>query len=226
MADPILAVTGLSKTYYQGHKALDVLKSIDLRVQPGEVVSLLGQSGSGKSTFLHCLGLLDVADAGEIIIDGQPCQNLSDVMRTRIRREKLGFVYQFHHLQPEFSALENVMMPQIIAGKKKSIAEGLAVDLLDNLGLSERLYHRPSDLSGGEQQRVAIARALINQPKLLLADEPTGNLDPDTAERIFNLLLEAAKNQDTAILIATHNMELAQRSQQIFKLDHGVLNKI
>lgn len=219
----VLKISDLSKSYHQGEKTLDVLKGVNLEVKQGEIIALVGQSGSGKSTLLHCLGLLDQADSGLIELDGQDCTSASDMLRTQIRRDKISFIYQFHHLQPEFSALENVMLPQIIKGVSKKEAKAKASELLSSLGLEERLHHRPSDLSGGEQQRVAIARALINDPKILLADEPTGNLDPETSARVFDALLSTAKQKGACVILATHNLDLAAKTDRQVSLKEGML---
>lgn len=218
-----LQLDGVHRTFSQGGAELHVLRGADLSVQKGEVVALVGPSGAGKSTLLHIAGLLEKPDAGEVRIDGEDCSGLGDERRTALRRDKLGFVYQFHHLLPEFSALENVVIPQMIAGKSRKLALQNAVSLLDSLGLSARGEHRPGQLSGGEQQRVAIARALANGPSVLLADEPTGNLDPDTADSVFVQLVGLAKEHGLAALIATHNPALAQRMDRTVRLDHGVL---
>ncbi len=217
---------GLVRTFHQGGREIRVLRGTDLSVEPGQAVGLMGQSGSGKSTFLHIAGLLEMADAGEVLIDGQNCGALGDNERTRIRREKLGFVYQFHHLLPEFTALENVIIPQRIAGKGKTEAAGRAAELLESLGLAERLDHRPSELSGGEQQRVAMARALANSPMVLLADEPTGNLDESTADSVMDILINSIHEHRLAAVIATHNMELASRMDRCFRLHDGILEEV
>ncbi len=226
MMGAVLQLKGLMRTFHQGGRALNVLKSVDLEIKPGEVVGLLGQSGSGKSTLLHIAGLLEKPDAGEVIIDGHNAADLSDRERTRLRRGTIGFVYQFHHLLPEFSALENVVVPQRIARISKSEAEAHAIHMLAEVGLADRLNHRPSQLSGGEQQRVAIARALANGPKLLLADEPTGNLDESTADRVFETLLETVRKTGLSALIATHNPELASRMDRQIHLREGELHEV
>jgi lipoprotein-releasing system ATP-binding protein len=196
---------------------------LSIEVYAGEIVALVGQSGAGKSSLLHIAGLLEAPTAGDVFISGQNCTALDDAARTRIRRIGIGFVYQFHHLLPEFSALENVVMPQLIAGAKKPAAVERAKDLLDRLGLAERFEHRPSEMSGGEQQRVAIARAIANRPLLLLADEPTGNLDPDTAARVHVEFLRLIKEEGLGALIATHNIPLASRMSRIVSLQSGIL---
>ena len=214
----------IGKTFRQGSEVLEVLKGVSLQVAPGEIVALLGQSGSGKSTLLHIAGLLEQAERGEVIIGGLAAGRLGDGARTRLRRETIGFVYQFHHLLPEFSALENVMMPMLVAGHARSRARKRAAALLDRLGLAARLSHRPARLSGGEQQRVAIARALANEPRVILADEPTGNLDGRTADRVFAELLEAVRELGVAAVIATHNEDLASKMTRTVYLQDGVLH--
>jgi len=218
-----LRLTGIVRTYRQAGEELRVLRGVDLAVRAGEVVALVAPSGAGKSTLLHVAGLLEPPDGGEVAIDGTACSKLSDDERTRLRREKLGFIYQFHHLLPEFTALENVAMPQLILGRTKAEARARARALLTTLGLAERLTHRPARLSGGEQQRVAIARAIANGPKVLLADEPTGNLDHRTADLVFGELLKLAREHGVAALIATHNPELAARMDRTVALQDGVL---
>ena len=213
MSEPaaILSLRGIRRRFVQGPATLDVLQGIDLDLERGTIAALVGPSGTGKSTLLHIAGLLERPSAGDVAIDGRACGSLGDAERTRLRRERIGFVYQFHHLLPDFTAQENVVLPQLIAGRSQREADGRARALLERLGLSERLTHRPARLSGGEQQRVAIARALANGPGLILADEPTGNLDPHTAEGVFAILLEMVRDTGTAALIATHNPELAAR---------------
>jgi len=223
MSEPVLALDGIHRTYQQGRTALEILRGADLEVREGEIVALVGPSGSGKSTLLHVAGLLEAPDAGEVSICGKPCGTLDDDERTRIRREKLGFVYQYHHLLPEFSAEENIFVPQIIAGRRRKDARQRSRELLACLGLEERADHRPGRLSGGEQQRVAIARALANGPKLLLADEPTGNLDPDTADKVFALLLTLVRGAGLAALVATHNGDLAAKMDRTVRLEDGLL---
>lgn len=216
MAETVLKLEQLTKSYEQAGGALPVLHGVDMELKAGEIVALMGPSGSGKSTLLHCIGLLDRPSGGKIALDGQDVTAVSEVERTALRRRKLGFVYQFHHLLPEFTAEENVKMPLFINGMDKDVKAPL-----ERLGLGHRLDHRPARLSGGEQQRVAIARALIHQPSLLLADEPTGNLDPETAETVFQILLQAAREQGTAALIATHNPDLARRMDRVLVLEQG-----
>ncbi|MFO1076047.1 MAG: ABC transporter ATP-binding protein [Geminicoccaceae bacterium] len=220
-AAPVLALSGIRRRFVQGQTVLDVLQGIDLALPARTITALVGPSGTGKSTLLHIAGLLERPSAGEVAIDGRACNALNDAERTRLRRERIGFVYQFHHLLPDFTALENVAMPQLIAGRGMGDAKGRAEQLLDRLGLAGRLDHRPARLSGGEQQRVAIARALANGPALILADEPTGNLDPVTAEEVFAILLEVVRDAGAAALIATHNPELAARMDATFRLSDG-----
>jgi lipoprotein-releasing system ATP-binding protein len=211
------------RSFTQGDRHIDVLKEAAASFYPGETVALLGPSGAGKSTLLQIAGLLEKPDSGAVIIDGVDCGTLNDSERTRMRRMEVGFVYQFHHLLPEFSALENVMLPQLILGRTKSEAGTRAKHLLEMLGLKDRWDHRPTELSGGEQQRVAIARAVANQPKVLLADEPTGNLDPHTAERVFEELLRLVNEEGVAAVVATHNLELAARMDRVLRLTDGHL---
>ncbi len=213
----------VSRFFYQGGRKLEVLRSVSLSVLTGETVGLKGPSGSGKSTLLHVAGLLEKPDDGEVLIEGRKSSELGDDARTQLRRHQLGFVYQFHHLLPEFTALENVMLPQIIARSGKGAAVDHARVLLDRVGLGARLAHRPGQLSGGEQQRVAVARALANKPKVLLADEPTGNLDPETGIQIINLLLEFVSEDGLAAIIATHNHQIAERLSRALVLHDGFL---
>ena len=222
-AQPALALDGIVRTFRQGGERIEVLRGASISLAPGECVALMGPSGAGKSTLLHIAGLLEHADAGEVAIAGRACGGLSDSGRTAMRRSTLGFVYQFHHLMAEFSALENVMIPQFIAGAARSAARARATALLDRFGLAERLSHRPARLSGGEQQRVAIARAMANGPALLLADEPTGNLDQRTADVVLDELLEVVREQNLALLVATHNERLTQRLDRTVLLQDGVL---
>jgi lipoprotein-releasing system ATP-binding protein len=218
-----LKLDAVTRTFEQGGKRLDVLRGAELTVNAGEIVALVGPSGSGKSTLLHLAGLLEKPDSGEVYINGEASGSLPEQRRTELRRQYLGFVYQYHHLLPEFSALENVVVPQMIAGVSRAAAAHRAKGLLDSLGLGERYDHRPGLLSGGEQQRVAIARALANQPALLLADEPTGNLDPHTADGVFDALLSLSRSHGLAALVATHNPELAKRMDRTVRLDEGQL---
>ena len=223
MSDVVLGLRRVVRRFSQGRRALEVLRGVDLEIHAGEIVALIGPSGAGKSTLLHIAGLLERPDDGEVLVSGESSRQLGDDARTRLRRHNIGFVYQYHHLLPEFSALENILVPQIIAGFDRGEAKQRARDLLAMLGLTERETHRPGRLSGGEQQRVAIARALANSPKLLLADEPTGNLDPDTANEVFSLLLSIARNAGLSVLIATHNTDLAARMDRTVRLDHGIV---
>jgi lipoprotein-releasing system ATP-binding protein len=219
----VLLLKGLARTYQQGPSVLEVFRSVDFALRSGELVALVGPSGSGKSSLLHMAGLLEAPSGGEVFIAGLAASRLPDVDRTRLRRDYLGFVYQAHHLLPEFSALENVVIPQLIAGKSRSHAEEEARRLLTMVGLQRRLTHRPAELSGGEQQRVAIARSLANKPKVLLADEPTGNLDPGTAGGVFDILIAIVRAEGLAALIATHNYDLARKMDRIVVLDQGKL---
>ena len=220
---PALHLQDLRRSYSQGSRIIEVLKGATASLYSGEAVALLGPSGAGKSTLLHIAGLLERPDGGAVVIDGVDCVKLGDSERTRMRRSEIGFVYQFHHLLPEFSALENIVLPQLILGLSRAEAEERASQLLDSLGIAERGDHRPAQLSGGEQQRVAIARAVANGPRLLLADEPTGNLDPPTAERVFEQLLSLVRQSGVAALIATHNLELAARMDRTLRLKEGLL---
>ena len=222
-ASQVLAIRGLTRTYQTGDKTLTVLHEADLDIMPGEVVGLIGPSGSGKSSLLHAAGLLERPTAGQIFIEGRDCSNLSDRIRTRVRLHTIGFVYQAHHLLPEFSALDNVVLPQMIAGTPRKAARERAFFLLEQLGLAERVKHQPAQLSGGEQQRVAIARALANAPRLLLADEPTGNLDPHTSAAVFENLYALARATGVAALVATHNLELARHMDRVLGLKDGKL---
>ena len=222
-AEAVLEVRGLRRSFAQGGETIEVLKGVDLAVRRGEMVALLGPSGSGKSTLLQAAGLLEGGWTGHIALAGRPAAGLDDAGRTALRRDRLGFVYQFHHLLPDFSALENVMLPQLVAGTRPAEAEARARQLLVALGLGARLAHRPSQLSGGEQQRVAVARALANRPVLVLADEPTGNLDEDTADRVLAAFLAAVRGEGSAALVATHNRALAARMDRVVRLDHGRL---
>lgn len=224
--DCILKLTEVTKNYRQGKQNLEVLKGIDLNLRAGEITALVGQSGSGKSTLLQIAGLLDKPTSGQICINGKDISKAGDETRTELRRDYIGFVYQYHNLLGDFNALENVMLPMLIAGKSTSVAEERATFLLDKLRLSHRLKHRPAEMSGGEQQRVAIARALANSPKLLLADEPTGNLDPNTAEDVFEALIGIIKETGLAALIATHNLDLASRMSGQLRLQDGKLQNL
>lgn len=219
----VLSLEGVVHGFRQGEVRLEVLRGVNFQIESGEIVALLGPSGSGKSTMLHIAGLLETPQQGEIQLHGEACGNLNDRRRTALRRQHLGFVYQYHHLLPEFTAEENVALPAIINGGSMADSGDRARKLLERMGLSARLDHQPAQLSGGEQQRVAIARALVNEPALLLADEPTGNLDPGTADSVFDILLERVREQGLAALIATHNPELAARMDRRVHLDAGDL---
>ena len=222
MSDPILKLDQISKSYNIGRpNQVTVLRSCHLQIEPGQVVSLVAPSGAGKSTLLHIAGLLDTPDEGELNIIGKKMAHAGDKQRTHMRRTKIGFVYQFHHLLPEFTALENIMLPQQANGKSAFEARRQAIKLLDQVGLADRKDHRPGELSGGEQQRVAFCRALSNSPKLLLADEPTGNLDQETSEHVFGILMELVHSTGMAALIATHNLHLASRMDRNVVLDKG-----
>jgi lipoprotein-releasing system ATP-binding protein len=223
---PALELRGVRRVFHQGEVALRVLNGIDLMLRAGEIVALVGPSGAGKSTMLHVAGLLERPDDGAVSIDGRDCGGLADAQRTLLRRRALGFVYQFHHLLPEFSALENVMLPQMIAGTARHRARDKAAALLTQVGLGERLTHRPARLSGGEQQRVALVRALANDPMILLADEPTGNLDHATSESVMETLTAIVRSSGLAALIATHNLDLARRLDRIVALEDGKLTAI
>ncbi|HDR27720.1 ABC transporter ATP-binding protein [Rhodovulum sp.] len=224
MSDPALALDGVEKSYNPGTPGeVRVLSGASLAVAPGEVVALVAPSGAGKSTLLHIAGLLDTPDAGAVRIAGQDMARASDRKRTAARRADIGFVYQFHHLLPEFTAAENVVLPQLAAGRPRAEAEARAQELLDRMGVGARADHRPAALSGGEQQRVAVCRALANRPRLLLADEPTGNLDPATSDRVFAALMDLVRGTGLAALIATHNLELAARMDRVLHLQEGRL---
>lgn len=225
MSDPVLSIRGLSRTYQTGRGDLTVLRGVDLDVFPGEIVGLIGPSGSGKSSLLHAAGLLERPTAGDVLIDGENVGRLDEAARTRLRLSRIGFVYQFHHLLPEFDARDNVALPVRIAGYSQDDARRMAEAALAALGLSERVTHQPAQLSGGEQQRVALARALANRPRLLLADEPTGNLDPATSQTVFEALQKLVKETGVAALIATHNMELAGHMDRVFALKDGHLEE-
>jgi lipoprotein-releasing system ATP-binding protein len=222
MSEPVLRLKGISKTYARkGAHPVQVLQGVDLTISAGEAVALVAPSGAGKSTLLHIAGLLDTADEGSVTLLGKDVGRASDRARTMARRNQVGFVYQFHHLLPEFTALENITLPQLAAGVSAREAQVRAQELMAQLGLPDRGHHRPAALSGGEQQRVALARALANRPALLLADEPTGNLDPETSARVFAALMEQVRKQGLATLIATHNMELAAQMDRVLRLDKG-----
>lgn len=220
---PILSVRNLHRSYPSGGTILRVMNGADIDVYPGEMVGLVGPSGSGKSTLLHAAGLLEEPEAGEVFLNGRESLKLPDVERTAIRRRSIGMVYQFHHLLKEFSALDNVVIPQLIAGRPKAEAQAEAKRLLTLMGLAERAHHRPSQMSGGEQQRVAIARAIANKPQLLLADEPTGNLDPATSGAVFEALMRLVRQEKVAALIATHNMALTQYMDRVLTVQDGLI---
>jgi lipoprotein-releasing system ATP-binding protein len=220
---PALELRQVTRSYKAGESMLEIFKNLTLQVHSGEIVALVGQSGSGKSSLLHIAGLLEAPTSGVVLISGQNCTSLDDESRTRIRRIGIGFVYQFHHLLPEFTALENVVMPQLIAGAAKEKARSRARELLARLGLSARIDHRPAEMSGGEQQRVAIARAIANKPLLLLADEPTGNLDPETSAKVHEEFLRLIREEGLGALIATHNIDLAKKMSRVVTLRNGIL---
>jgi lipoprotein-releasing system ATP-binding protein len=223
---PVLELREVRRTFKQGDREIPVLTGAEAALYPGQAIALVGPSGAGKSTLLHIAGLLETPDGGRVLVNGVDCARLSDAERTRVRRREMGFVYQFHQLLPEFTALENVLLPQLIAGNSRRQGEARAKELLDMLGLGHRLEHRPAQLSGGEQQRAAIARALANAPKLLLADEPTGNLDPHTSAHVFHELIELIRHSGVAALIATHNLALAKRMHRVLVLDGGRLQEV
>ncbi|WP_147103602.1 ABC transporter ATP-binding protein [Tateyamaria sp. syn59] len=224
MSDAVLSLSGITKSYNKGLPGqVDVLRGVDLQVQRGEVVALVAPSGAGKSTLLHIAGLLDTPDAGTVTLHGQNLTGQSDRRRTLARRAEVGFIYQFHHLLPEFTALENIALPQLAAGTSRTDADARALDLLEKVGVGHRATHRPAELSGGEQQRVAFCRALANGPALLLADEPTGNLDPATSDQVFDALMGLVRDTGLSALIATHNLDLAQRMDRTVRLDAGFL---
>ena len=223
MSEPVIKLSGLTRSFEQGGVRIDVLRGVDLTIAPGEIVALLGPSGSGKSTLLQAVGLLEGGFGGNIAIAGVNATGLNSDQRTEVRRNFVGFVYQFHHLLADFNALENVVLPQLVAGTLQSAAEDRARELLTALGLGERLDHRPSQLSGGEQQRVAVARALANKPVLVLADEPTGNLDEKTADKVLEQFLELVRGTGSAALVATHNERLAAKMDRVVRLHEGVI---
>lgn len=222
----ILRCEQLSKTYTEGPNDVRVLNNIDLDIQPAERIAIVGASGSGKSTLLHLLGGLDLPTTGAVWINGREMSGVSDRVRGQLRNQHLGFVYQFHHLLPEFTAIENVAMPLLIRGDDRIQAEQIATELLDEIGLGHRLQHRPIELSGGERQRAAIARALVTQPQCVLADEPTGNLDQKTAETVFELMMQLNKKNATSLVMVTHDLELAGRMDKVYRLEDGVCNSI
>jgi lipoprotein-releasing system ATP-binding protein len=227
MSDAVLELRGVKQSFREaGGGRLDVIRQADLTLVPGEMVALIGPSGAGKSTLLHITGMLERPVEGEVVVAGQSSRGMSDDKRTALRRGTMGFVYQYHHLLPEFSALENVVIPQMIAGKSRAAAKPRAVQLLERVGLAGRLEHRPGKLSGGEQQRVAIARALANDPRIVLADEPTGNLDLHTADDVFAMLAGLVRDFKVAALIATHNLEIARRMDRVVTIHEGVLQEL
>ncbi len=221
----IIELKNLKRSFEQGETLIEVLLGVNLTIKPGEIVALLGPSGSGKSTLLQAVGLLEGGFEGSIKIDGEETYDVTSDVRTRIRRDTLGFVYQFHHLLADFDAMENIMLPQIVAGVHKKDAEKRAIELLNKLGLGKRIKHRPSKLSGGEQQRVAVARALANAPKLVLADEPTGNLDEHTADLVLQEFIDLVRLEGSASLIATHNERLARKMDRVVRLKDGILHE-
>ncbi len=223
MNRPVVELRGLTRSFVQGGERIEVLRGVDLAIQKGEIVALLGPSGSGKSTMLQAVGLLEGGFGGEILIAGQSAEKSNSRARTLLRRDHLGFVYQFHHLLPDFDARENVVLPQLVAGRSRAEAEARAEHLLVALGLDHRMDHRPSQLSGGEQQRVAVARGLANKPTLVLADEPTGNLDEATSEKVLGQFLELVRGEGSAALIATHNERLARKMDRVLRLHEGVI---
>ncbi len=223
MNDAVVKLTGLTRSFEQGGVRIDVLKGVDMDVRPGEIVALLGPSGSGKSTMLQAIGLLEGGFGGRIAIAGTDASTLSGDDRTNLRRDHIGFVYQFHHLLPDFTAMENIILPQLVAGGSHQAAEARATELLGALGLEARLHHRPSQLSGGEQQRVAVARALANKPELVLADEPTGNLDEATADKVLGQFVKLVRGEGSAALVATHNERLAFAMDRVVRLHDGRL---
>lgn len=223
---PVLKLVDLKRSFKQGLREIHVLAGASAELLPGQAVALVGPSGAGKSTLLHIAGLLETPGEGHVFVNGRDCSRMDDADRTRVRRTDMGFVYQFHQLLPEFSALENVVLPQMILGKSRLAAEQRARELLSSMGLGERVDHRPAELSGGEQQRTAICRGIANAPKLLLADEPTGNLDPTTSERVFRELIDLIHRTGVAALIATHNMDLARRMDRVLRLADGLLVEV
>ena len=226
MSNILLETQALGKTYHQGDEDLQILHDINLQINSGEIVALVGSSGAGKSTLLQMIGLLDKPTTGKILVAGHDVSDLNDVKRTKLRRHYLGFVYQFHYLQPEFSALENVVIPQMIKDVPRKEAEEKGKAMLDQMGLSHRYDHRPARLSGGEQQRVAIARALANDPRILMADEPTGNLDPKTSDEVFEMLIKRTREKGIGAIIATHNMDLAKRMDRVLEIKSGQLKEL
>ncbi|MFH0765366.1 MAG: ABC transporter ATP-binding protein [Calditrichota bacterium] len=224
MSNYIVQASGLGKTYRVKNQSLEVLKGVDLKVESGETISIVGPSGAGKSTLLHLLGGLETPTCGQVFINGKDVSHLSEQDRSRLRLEKIGFIFQFHHLLSEFTALENVMLPGLILGQERSVCAPRAADLLDQVGLAERIQHKPGELSGGEQQRVALARALMNQPSLILADEPTGNLDLESARRMQQLLWQICADHQATVLIVTHNLEFANSAARVLQMEDGRLS--
>jgi len=223
--DSVLSLSGISRIYNQGDNKINVLKNVDLNINRGEIVSLIGSSGSGKSSLLHIAGLLEQPDAGDIAINGVKFSKMNDLERTVSRRHSIGFIYQFHHLLSDFSAIDNVIVPMIIAGQDKSYSQERAMMLLSKLGLDDRKDHLPSQLSGGEQQRVSIARAIANKPDLLLADEPTGNLDAKTADIVFDQFISLVRQENMSVLLATHNNKLSEKSDRVISIQNGELKE-
>ncbi|MAV99706.1 MAG: ABC transporter [Rhodobiaceae bacterium] len=223
--DSVLSLSGISRIYTQGDNKIDVLKNIDLNVNRGEIISLIGSSGSGKSSLLHIAGLLEQPDAGDITINGVKFSKMKDQDRTISRRHSIGFIYQFHHLLSDFSAIDNIIIPMMIAGQDKSYSQERAMMLLSKLGLEDRKDHLPSQLSGGEQQRVSIARAIANKPDLLLADEPTGNLDSKTADIVFEQFISLVRQENMSVLLATHNIKLSEKSDRVISIQNGELEE-
>jgi lipoprotein-releasing system ATP-binding protein len=226
MNNIVLACHDLSKSYVDGANRVDVLRQMDLEVQQGEMVAIVGSSGSGKSTLLHLLGGLDTPSHGQVILNGKNVHRLSEVDKCRLRNQTLGFVYQFHHLLPEFSALENVGMPLLIRGEEPDVIKENALKLLDQVGLNKRIHHRLGQLSGGERQRVAIARALVANPLCVLADEPTGNLDPHNAQLVLQMFFDLQRTHQTSVVMVTHDLNIAKKAQRIFKIEEGMLKQL
>lgn len=224
--DSVLSLSGISRIYTQGDNKINVLKNVDLIINRGEIISLIGSSGSGKSSLLHIAGLLEQPDSGDITINGVKFSKMNDQERTISRRHSIGFIYQFHHLLSDFSAIDNIIIPMMIAGQDKSYSQERAMMLLSKLGLEDRKDHLPSQLSGGEQQRVSIARAIANKPDLLLADEPTGNLDSKTADIVFEQFISLVRQENMSVLLATHNIKLSEKSDKVISIQNGVLKEV